>query len=96
MSEKLMMEQSTYSRYENDKSTPGMDVINRVVSEFNVSLEWLMNSESKTVIFENGSVNHSLVQTDNYYAVPKEIIDALLKQQENISALLQQLLEKKG
>ncbi|MBP6022061.1 helix-turn-helix domain-containing protein [Ferruginibacter sp.] len=102
MCEKLNMEQSTYSRYETDERLPTVDIINRVADTFNVSLDWLMQSEAKTVIFENGSANHGVVQTENYYAVPKDVIEALLEQQKNTTTLLnsmtlvlQQIFDKK-
>lgn len=102
MCEKLSMDQSTYSRYETDERLPTMDIVNRVADTFNVSLDWLMQSESKTVIFENGSTNHGVVQTEHYYAVPKDVIETMLHQQQqtttllnNMTLLLQQVLPKK-
>jgi transcriptional regulator with XRE-family HTH domain len=101
MCERLSMDQSTYSRYETDERLPTMDIVNRVAETFNVGLDWLMQSDSKTVIFENGSANHGIVQTEHYYAVPKDIIETLLQQQQhtttllnNMTLLLQQILPK--
>jgi transcriptional regulator with XRE-family HTH domain len=42
MSEYLLMDQSTYSRYENGATTPTSDLIIRVSKHFNVSADWLL------------------------------------------------------
>ncbi len=95
MCDKLLMDQPTYSRYETNKSTPTWDIIKRVVDIFNVSFEWLFQTDSKTVIFESGSTNHiDVVQTDNYYAIPKEVIDTMLQQQLSNNLLLQLVVDK--
>lgn len=75
MSNKLAMEQSTYSKYENDKIIPNIEIVKRVANEFNVSPEWLMQSDNNTVTFEHGSTNNGngLVQTEYYYAIPKDL-----------------------
>jgi transcriptional regulator with XRE-family HTH domain len=96
MSEKLIIEQSTYSRYETDKKFPTMDFVKRVVDTFNISLEWLMQTDSKTVIFEQGSTNHiGVVQADNYYAVPKDLIENLMQQFQNFSMQLKEIIKTK-
>ena len=97
MSEKLAMEQSTYSRYESDKRIPTIDVLNRLAETFKVNLDSLMNENSKTVIFEKRSdSNIDEVETENYYAVLKGIIETMRQQQENITLLLQQVLRNKS
>ncbi len=96
MSEKLAMEQSTYSKYENDKLSPNIEIIKRVAADFNISTEWLIEPDGNHVTFEQGSTNNGngLIQTENYYAVPKEFMDAFLKQQQMIDLLVKELLEK--
>ncbi|MGG9960490.1 helix-turn-helix domain-containing protein [Ferruginibacter sp. SUN106] len=95
MSERLLMDQSTYSRYENDKSTLTLDIINRIVTEFNVSLDHLLQSESKTIVIDPKTLTYNnLVQMDNYYAVPKSVMEIMLQQQQNITLLLLQIAEK--
>lgn len=47
MSERLNMDQSTYSRYENGNTIPAIDVILRIVEEFNVSADWLLGNDKK-------------------------------------------------
>lgn len=96
MGEKLMLEQSTYSRYESGMSNPNIDIINRVVETFGVTLQSLMQSDDKSVIFETGSSNNGFVNSDNgtYISVPKDVLDTLAEQQKNIAVLLN-LIEKK-
>lgn len=96
MCEKLMMEQSLYSKYENDKISPNVEIIRRVASVFNVSTEWLMQPDCSQVTFEEGSINNGngFIQTKNYYAVPKEFMDAFFKQQQMLEVLMKQILEK--
>jgi len=93
MSERLLMDQSTYSRYENDKSALNLDIIKRIVTEFNVSLDHLL-SDPKTIVIDQKNLNNNLVQMDNYYAVPKSVIEIMLQQQQSITLLLQQIAEK--
>lgn len=45
MSERLNMDQSTYSRYENGITIPTADVIMRIAREFKISADWLLGNE---------------------------------------------------
>jgi transcriptional regulator with XRE-family HTH domain len=45
MSERLNMDQSTYSRYENGITIPAADVIIRIAREFKISTDWLLGNE---------------------------------------------------
>jgi transcriptional regulator with XRE-family HTH domain len=96
MGEKLLLEQSTYSRYESGMSQPNMDIVNRIVETFGVTLNSLMQSDDRTVFFEQGSSNNGFVHSDNctYYSVPKEVLADMAEQQKNI-ALLLKILEKR-
>lgn len=96
MGKKLLLEQSTYSRYESGLSKPNMDIVNRVVESFGVTLNSLMQTDDKTVFFEQGSSNNGFVHSDNctYYSVPKEILADMAEQQKNIAVLLK-IIEKK-
>lgn len=96
MGEKLLLEQSTYSRYESGLSQPNMDIVNRIVETFGVTLNSLMQTDDRTVYFEQGSSNHGFVHSDNctYYSVPKEVLADMAQQQQNI-ALLLKIIEKK-
>jgi transcriptional regulator with XRE-family HTH domain len=90
ISNKLIMDQSSYSRYENDKTIPTIDIINRVVAVFGVSLDWIM--EVGQVQKNNTSAKN--IQTNNDYVVSKYIIEDLLKQQTVLTGILQKILEQ--
>ena len=47
MSERLNMDQSTYSRYENGNTIPTIDIAMRIVKEFNVTSDWLLGNDKK-------------------------------------------------
>jgi transcriptional regulator with XRE-family HTH domain len=92
MGEKLSMEQSTYSRYETNESKPTLELINRVVNEFHVSMDSLFESDTKTVIFEGGSTNTiGVVQAEHYYAASKDVIDILQKTLDTLADLVKQI-----
>lgn len=94
MSELLNMEQSSYSRYETDKTFPSLDVIKRAAEVFDVSVEWLIKGNSTSTNFYNFTNGVNTVRTDNYYAIPKDVIDTLVNQQKMLGDLLQKVLEK--
>jgi transcriptional regulator with XRE-family HTH domain len=95
MSSRLAMEQSNYSRYENNKTIPTIDLVNRVAGEFGLEVDWLMQNDNSTVIFEGGSTNNGdVIQTENYYAVPKELIENWLKQQEQVTTMLRKIVKE--
>jgi transcriptional regulator with XRE-family HTH domain len=95
MSDKLHMEQSSYSKYENNKIVPTADVITRVQEKFQVSADWLLQPDGNSVTFQ-GNVNqgNGFVQAKNFYAVPQELMDTWLQQQKMMEAILQKLMEK--
>ena len=66
------------------------------MAAFKVSDDWLLSPHANSVTFEDDSVNNGtgIVQADNYYAVPKDVLDALLKQEQTLQLLLQKVLEK--
>lgn len=96
MCDRLHIDQSAYSKYENDKISPCTDFIDQVAREFNVSSEWLIASDQNAVTFENGSINHGngIVQAHNFYTIPKEIFDTFIHQQQLLQELLQKLVNR--
>ncbi|MGC4104544.1 helix-turn-helix domain-containing protein [Ferruginibacter sp.] len=92
MCEQLSMEQSTYSRYETDKSTPNWDVITRVIGAFEVSLMWLMESDAEVKEKHIDQIK-KIAQSHKYYEVPKEVIESLLRQQQSIVSILEKILD---
>lgn len=100
MSKRLKISQPVYSRYENDEKSVGEedDIVKRVAEEFGVSPQWLTSPDSNNFIFESGSIGagaYGVGQIENYYSVPKEFIDTLIKQQQMTEQLLA-LLSKNG
>jgi len=87
ISKKLSISQPVYSRYENDEKevTEESPVLKRVTEVFNVSANWLLEPllvphaeyESKNEMHE-----------ENYYRVPKDFLDAFLRQQRLTEQML--------
>ena len=77
MGERLAMEQSTYSKYEKNKILPNLDLIQRVRDEFKVDAGWLISSDGDQItigkVYGNG-----VVKAENYYSVPKDLIEELV------------------
>jgi transcriptional regulator with XRE-family HTH domain len=96
MAEILFMEQSTYSKYETGKIIPNTDMLQRISEKFSVDIAWLLSDDGNDVHFENGSVNNGngLVNAENFYSIPKEIIDSVLQQQQLLQALSQDILAR--
>jgi transcriptional regulator with XRE-family HTH domain len=81
MAEKLHMTQGNYSMYESNQRTPTIDIIQRVVETFDVELQWLIDAQKNKVVLESGNTNNGngLVKTENYYAVPKDLLDKFIE-----------------
>lgn len=96
MSKLLHTEQSNYSKYETDKVLPSLDIIKLVMREFNVTSDWLLDSDNNNVSFQEGSINNGagIVKSVNYNNIPKDIIDTILSQQKSLELLLGKLIEK--
>lgn len=98
MSKFLHMEQSNYSRYETDKTTPSADLIMRVADVFHVTPDWLIQPDNNHLNFESGSANNGTAiinhGTQNTYSIPKDVLDMLISQQKTLETLLQKLKKK--
>ena len=101
MSKLLQVSQPVYSRYErNEKEVKEEDpFLERVSEVFGVSGEWLKSEDNTTtIVYENGSIASGATGTgiignvENYYAVPKEFMDAHIRQQELMEKLLEKLM----
>jgi transcriptional regulator with XRE-family HTH domain len=95
MAQKLNMSQSTYSNYENYPSRMKDDVKKHIANTFNFPVEDLMPGGGDAV-FENGSINNGsfVVNAQNYYHVPKELMDNWLNQQKTLATLIEKLTDK--
>ncbi|OJU73865.1 MAG: hypothetical protein BGO09_00495 [Bacteroidetes bacterium 47-18] len=105
MSRLLHVSQSVYSRYENDEKSVKADdaFVQRVAEEFGVSAKWLVNEDSNiNITFEKDSIHTGATgmsgigvigQVENYYSVPKDFMDAFIKQQKMLEKLLEKLIK---
>ena len=96
MSKKLSISQPVYSRYENDEKDVNEHnpVVQRVAAEFNVTAQWLLSEENSNLLSEPDE-EYTLPEK-KYYNVPKDFMDALLKQQQMTEQVLKMLCEGKG
>lgn len=91
ISKKLHISQPVYSRYENDEKEVNEDnpVVKRVSEEFDVPVKWLLTTENTNYVSETGP--DSRPTDTNYYSVPKDFMDAFLKQQQMTEQMLKLL-----
>jgi transcriptional regulator with XRE-family HTH domain len=97
MAHKLNMEQSTYSRYETNKADLNLTLLQKIKDEFGgVEPSEFITNNNSTVTFENGSTNNGngIVQFQNYYAFPKEMLESMLKNQEHIVTLIKDVIKQ--
>lgn len=92
MAKRLNVSPPVYSRYEANKKSilPGDEFIHRVAGEFDVTPEWLIADGDNHVIFESGSISSGgtgIGPIENYYSVPKDFMDAFLKQQKMLEKM---------
>ncbi len=98
MGQRLNVEQSTISKYETNNQDINLPFLQRLVDEFNVDPNEFIITHNKNVHFENGSVvnGNGVVQSENYYAVPKELIDSIVTNQQNMIQLMSIIVKKFG
>jgi transcriptional regulator with XRE-family HTH domain len=98
MGQKLNVEQSTISKFETSNQEFNLPFLQRLVDVFNVDPSEFIVTNNKNVHFENGSVvnGNGVVQSENYYAVPKEIIDSITTNQQTLIQLMGIVVEKLG
>ena len=95
ISKKLHISQPVYSRYENDEKEVNEDnpVVKRVSEEFDVPVKWLLTTENNSYVSETAQ-DPRLPET-NYYSVPKDFMEAFLKQQQMTEQMLKLLTDGK-
>lgn len=93
ISKKLNISQPVYSRYENDEKTVSEEtpLVKKVAEEFHVTAKWLL-APLVSLVADNAVDNPST--RGNYYHVPKDFMDALLRQQQMTERVLNLLSEK--
>ena len=80
MADKLLMNQSSYSRYESGRANPGIHIIQRVSNTFKVSMEWLMETNKS-----NMEHDHMSDKFEN------EVVQFLLEQRLRLDIFLNKL-----
>ncbi len=88
MSKRLNVSQPVYSRYEKDKKEikESDDFVKRVCEEFDVTIQWLFNSSMDIMITH--PIDPETSQLERNYNIPREILNALLKQQQITESLV--------
>jgi transcriptional regulator with XRE-family HTH domain len=97
MSERLNIHQTTYSKYETNNQDLNLSLLQRLKDEFDVDPNEFIITNNKNVHFENGSVvqGNVLVHSENYYAVPKDVLDSIIENQQNITQLINFIIKGK-
>lgn len=90
MSEKLDLRQSSYSKYESNKADINLHLLQKLKDVFNVDPNEFIITQSNPVDFKNeGTLNgNGVVQSENYYEFPKEIVDLIVANQKSIIELM--------
>lgn len=98
MSERLCIPQSSYSKFETNKAQLNLQLLQKIHEEFGIDPNEFILPDCKTINFKNGSTvqGNGVVQTENYYSFPKEIIDSILNSQQNIIQLISMVIKKEG
>jgi repressor LexA len=86
MGDMLLMDQSAYSRYESDKTSPTIEIVKRVSEMFCTNINWLLE------------IGDSDTKENDFYKQPSqknnlddEVIQFMLEQQKKLSDLLNKL-----
>jgi transcriptional regulator with XRE-family HTH domain len=96
MGHRLNVEQSTISKYETNNQDINLHLLQRLNEEFGIDPNEFIVTNNKNVHFEKGSVvnGNGVVQSENYYAVPKEFIDSIMSTQLQILSFLDLIAKK--
>lgn len=88
MGERLLMDQSTYSRYESEKTYPTIEIVTRVSKVFSIDIGWLLQIKDDYIRNKKNVKNSS----DNN--MQREIIEFLIEQKRSVNDLLNKLQSK--
>lgn len=90
---RLDVTQSTISNIESDKSIPNSLLLNRIAKELDVDINDLFNDSSNNIMSNNEFSDHAVAAVNQYNPVfnmhSPEIIESILKNQEQISKLIE-------
>jgi transcriptional regulator with XRE-family HTH domain len=97
MSERLHIQQSSYSKYETNKADLNLSLLQKIQEEFGVDPKEFIVITDKSIRLENNSTvqGKGAVNMEDHYAVPKEIMDCILSSQQNILQLINMVIQQK-
>lgn len=97
MSERLQIQQSSYSKYETNKADLNLALLEKLQEEFGIAPGEFIIANNKFIHFENGMKvgGNAIAEPTKYYSVPKEIIDSILASQQNIEQLISTMIKMK-
>lgn len=82
MAEILEVSESTYRRYENDKTVPNLKIIQKVVAEFNIEIEDLVQSEVNVINQQNDSSDIGIAIARNFTEISDFFSRKIMEQYE--------------
>jgi transcriptional regulator with XRE-family HTH domain len=89
MSERLNMTQSSYSKYETNKADLNLHLLEKLKEEFNVDPNEFILCKSKA----DEANRCSTLQNENPLVLSKELVEAILINQQNIIELMSRVLK---
>ena len=94
ISKRLNVSQPVYSRYENDEKEVNENnaLVKKVAEEFHIDVTWLL-SQGDEKVYDLHTCNDP--QKNYGAAIPKELADAIIKQQHMMEQMMQMLIHLK-
>lgn len=83
MGDRLLMDQSAYSRYETDKTSPTIEIVKHVSESFSININWLL--EIGNIENLKNDFNKQFPKNSN---LDHEVIQFMLEQQKKLNDLL--------
>jgi transcriptional regulator with XRE-family HTH domain len=96
MGNTINMAQPTYHRYETGETPLNFAILYAIQEKHGIDPSEFIVTKSNIVNVENGSTNNGngILQAENYYTFPKEIIDTLITNQQTLLNLLKERVDK--
>ncbi|MBN8834548.1 MAG: hypothetical protein ABS68_00360 [Niastella sp. SCN 39-18] len=85
MADLLFTTQGNYSQYENNNRIPSLDLLKRLIEQFDLDANWLLSGSTEQVVNfnDNSSCNIVSLKTENYHQ-PFDQFEKLEKKVDNI------------
>jgi transcriptional regulator with XRE-family HTH domain len=93
---RLNIQQSSYSKYETNKAELNLSLLQKIKEEFNVDPNEFIIIDNKNKYSEKDTFDRvdKRLQAQNHYSFPKEIVDSILLNQQNIIQLINLVIKK--